>query len=185
MVSAIRTCRWTGVTGWVIGCLLLWAVVGRAEDFRLESVGVRGGFSANTTGEIFNKAEVFANWNLPWGWDLGKEWHLQSQLDLSGGLLTDRKDNAAVGTLGPGLVLSRERLPVSLDGGVSPTVISQYDFESRDFGTYIQFTTHIGVNWDFAPHWRLGYRFEHMSNADLVPQNRGLNLHLFVLGYVF
>jgi hypothetical protein len=151
----------------------------------LESVGVRGGFSANTTGQIFNQAEAFANWNLPWRWDLGKEWHLQSQLDLSGGWLTDRKDDAAIGTLGPGLVLSRARLPVSLDGGVSPTVLSHYDFESRDFGTYFQFTTHIGLNWDFAAHWRLGYRFEHMSNADLASPNRGLNMHMLVLGYVF
>ena len=126
MVAVIRTCRWISIIAGVVVCFLLSAVVGRAEEFRLESVGVHGGFSANTTGQIFNQAEVFANWNLPWGWDLGKEWHLQSQLDLSGGWLTDRKDNAAIGTLGPGLVLSRARFPVSLDGGVSPTVISQY-----------------------------------------------------------
>jgi hypothetical protein len=83
------------------------------------------------------------------------------------------------------VVLSRGRLPVSLDGGVSPTLLSRSEFGSKDFGTDIQFTSHIGVNWDFAAHWRLGYRFQHMSNADLVPQNRGLNMHMFALSYVF
>ena len=83
--------------------LLLWSAAVRAEDFRLESVGVRGGFSANSGGEQFNQAEAFANWNLPWGWDLGREWHLQSQLDLSLGWLRDSDHNAAIGTLGPAL----------------------------------------------------------------------------------
>lgn len=165
--------------------MLLCAIVGRAEDFRLESVGVRGGISSNLTGQSFNQAEVFANWNLPWGWDLGKAWHLQLQLDLSTGWLTDGNDNAFIGTLGPVLLLNRARLPVSLTGGVSPTVISWYDFEPRNFGSFIQFTSYGGLNWDFAAHWRLGYRFQHMSNANLSPHNRGLNMHMFALSYVF
>ena len=185
MVYPKRTCFGARVSRWAVGCLLLCAVVGRAEYFRLESVGVRGGISSNLTGQSFNQAEVFANWNLPWGCDLGKGWHLQSQLDLSAGWLTDRSDNAAIGTLGPGLVLSRAGLPVSLAGGVSPTVISWSDFEARDFGTCIQFTSYAGLNWDFAAHWRLGYRFQHMSNADLAQHNRGLNMHMFALSYVF
>ena len=185
MFTAHRACPWVGVTACGLICLVLQTDPGRAEEFRLESMGLRAGISANGGRNEFHQAEAFANWNLPWGWDLGKEWHLQSQLDLSGGWLTDRKDDAAIGTLGPGLILSRARLLVSLDGGVSPTVLSHYDFESRDFGTYIQFTTHVGLNWDFAAHWRVGYRFEHMSNADLASPNRGLNMHMLVLGYVF
>jgi Lipid A 3-O-deacylase (PagL) len=180
-----RTCYGTRVSGWAAVGLLLCAIVGRAAEFGLESVGVRGGLSSNLTGRAFNQAEVFANWNLPWGWDLGKEWHLQSQLDLSAGWLTDGSENAAIGTLGPGLLLSRARLPVSFDGGVSPTAVSRYDFESRDFGCHIQFTSYLGFNWDFTAHWRLGYRFQHMSNADLVPHNRGLNMHMFALSCVF
>ena len=74
---------------------------------------------------------------------------------------------------------------MSLEGGVSPTFLSQYEFGSRDFGTDIQFTSHIGLNWDFAPHWRLGYRFQHMSNAGLASKNPGLNMHLFGVSYLF
>jgi hypothetical protein len=166
-------------------CLLLQTGSSRAEDFCLESVGVRGGVSANPGRNEFHQAEFFGNWNLPWGWDLGKEWYLQSRLDSSIGWLGDKGNNAGIGTVGPSVALSRERLPVSLEGGVSPTFLSRSEFGSKDFGTDIQFTSHIGLNWDFAAHWRLGYRFQHMSNAGLGSKNPGLNLHLFGLSYLF
>jgi lipid A 3-O-deacylase len=185
MLASNRAFRSIGVMALVIGCLWLWAGTGWAENFRLESAGVRGGLSAPHNGQQFNQAEVFVNWNLPWGWDLGKEWHLQSRLDLSAGWLGDRDNRATIGTVGPSLVLSRERLPVSLEGGVSPTFISRQDFGTKDFGTDVQFTSHLGLNWDFAAHWRLGYRFQHMSNANLAASNPGLNMHVFALSYRF
>ena len=166
-------------------CLLLRTGSSRAEDFRLESVGVRGGVSANKGRNEFHQGEFFGNWNLPWGWDLGKEWHLQSRLDLSVGWLGDSSQSAAVGTLGPTLVLGRAQWPVSLEGGVSPTLLSSYKFETKSLGTDIQFTSHVGLNWDFAAHWRVGYRFQHMSNADLSRDNPGLNMHMLALSYVF
>jgi lipid A 3-O-deacylase len=185
MVFPIRFRRRASISAQLITCLLLWPAVGRAEGLQLESVGARGGISANLTGVSFNQAEMFANWNLPWGWDLGREWRLQTRLDFSAGWLGDHDKSAAIGTAGPSLVLSRARLPVSLEGGISPTLLSQSDFDSRDFGTYFQFTSHVGLNWDFAEHWRLGYRLQHMSNAGLGSHNRGLNMHLFSLSYVF
>lgn len=180
-----RTSRWTSVTGWVIPCLLLWAIVGRAEGFRLESVGTRGGIPANQSGQDFNQAEVFANFDLPWGWELGKQWRLQTRLDLSAGWLGDHGANSAIVTAGPSVVLGWGRLPLSLEGGVSPTFISHDRFESKHFGTDIQFTSHVGLNWDFARHWRLGARFQHMSNAGLASKNPGLNMYMFALSYLF
>jgi len=185
MVGSNKTRSWTGASGWVIVGFMLWTCPGWADGFRLESAGARGGFSASQSAQDFHQAEVFGNWNLPWAWDLGKEWHLQSRLDLSAGWLGDGEKNAALGTAGPSLVLSRERLPVSLEGGVSPTFLSRHQFESDNFGMDVQFTSHVGLNWDFAPHWRLGYRFQHMSNAGLGSPNPGLNMHLFALSYRF
>ena len=155
------------------------------EAFIPESVGTRSGFSASSSGPSFFQTDAFANWNLPWGWELGKEWHLQTRLDFAVGWLAQGSDNGAVGSLGPSVVLSRARWPVSLDGGVSPTVLSRCDYGMKNFCTEIQFTSHFGVNWDFASHWRLSYQFQHMSNADLGAQNPGLNLHLLGLSYVF
>jgi hypothetical protein len=173
------------VAGWVVAGLLAGAVAGRGEGFSLESVGARGGTTAFFNGHDFTQSEGFLYVNLPWRYDLGKEWHVQTRLDFSVGWLGGRADNAVIGTVGPSLVLSRAGLPLSLEGGVSPTGLSRNAFGSKDFGTECQFTSHVGLNWDFAPHWRLGYRFQHMSNADLASPNPGLNLHVFALSYIF
>ena len=175
MLFSRRAFRWIGISACVLAGLLLRPDAGRAEDgLHLESVGVRGGFSANNDRHNFNQAEIFGNWNLPWSWDLGKEWRLQSRLDLSAGWLGDRTENGALGTLGPSLALGRARWPVSVEGGVSPTLLSRDSFGSKSFGMDFQFTSHAGVNWDFAAHWRLGYRFQHMSNAGFARPNPGL-----------
>jgi hypothetical protein len=177
--------RWMGVTSSASACLFLCAGHGWAEEFRVESAGVRGGLSANGGRNEFHQGEAFGNWFLPWGWDLGKEWQLQTRLDLSAGWLGDSSQNAAVFTLGPTVILRQERWPVSLEVGVSLTLLSSYTFENKDLGMDFQFTSHVGLNWDFAKHWRLSYRFQHMSNADLATSNPGLNMHMLGLSYLF
>jgi len=174
-----------GMAGWVMVCLLSWSSPSRGEGLRLESVGGRGGIPASESGRDFNQAQVFGNWSLPWVLNLGKGWDLRCRLDLSVGWLGDRRNNAAIGTIGPSLELRRERVPLSLEAGISPTFLSSHVFGAHDFGTAIQFTGHIGLNWDFARHWRLGYRLQHMSNAGLAAPNPGLNLHVFGLGFRF
>ena len=165
--------------------MLAVAVASRAEGFSLESVGARGGFQADHTHRDFGQAEGFGNFNLPWGWNLGREWHVQSRLDLSVGWLGVSGDDAIIGAVGPSLGLSRARLPLSFDAGVSPTFLSRDKFGSVDFGMQLQFTSYLGVNWDFAPHWRLGYRVQHMSNGGLSTPNPGLNMHMIALSYRF
>ena len=185
MVVPTRAFRGIRVAGWVCAGLLVGAVAGRGEGLSLESVGVRGGFQADRNHRDFGQMEAFGDLNLPWGWNLGKEWHVQSRLDLSVGWLGVRGDNAVIGTIGPSLVLSRARLPLSLEGGVSPTFLSRDEFESDNFGMQLQFTSYLGLNWEFTRHWRVGYRFQHMSNAGLSTPNPGLNMHMFALSYVF
>jgi hypothetical protein len=177
--------RWFCVGRWVQLCIVIMPVIGLAGEFSIESLGVRGGFSANDSGQGFSQTEAFMNWNLPWGWDLGRDWHLQSRADLSAGWLGDRSDDAAIGTVGPSVLLRWGRFPVTLEGGSGPTLLSQSDFGAKDFGIPFQFTSHVGLNCDLTSHWRLGYRFQHMSNAGLDAHNPGLNMHLFGLSYLF
>src|SRR5437867_4727178 len=156
-----------------------------SRDFRLESAGARYGYAFQVRSESLRQAEAFANWNLPLAWDLNSHWHLQSRLDLSIGWLGGRGDNATVGTAGPSLLLRRASFPLTLDVGASATGLSREKFGSKDFGTPFQFTTHAGVNLDLGQHIRVGYRYQHMSNAGLSRPNPGLNLHVFGLSYLF
>ena len=87
--------------------------------------------------------------------------------------------------MGPSLLFRRDRLPFSFTVGFSPTLLSQHEFIEKDFGQLLQFTSHIGFNYDFLEHFRAGYRFQHMSNAHLSDHNPGLNLHMFSLSYLF
>ena len=185
MFSPKKLYDWMGVGGCGLLALLAIPASGMGGDVTLESAGVRAGFSANQSGKDFYQAEAAVNWKLPWGWDLGRSFYLQSRLDGSVGWLGDRAANAAIGTIGPTLLLSREHLPISLEGGSGPTVMTRSQFGSKDFGIPLQFTSHVGLNWDMTSHWRLGYRFQHMSNAGLSRHNPGLNMNVFGLSYLF
>src|ERR1022692_1042398 len=134
MVFPNRVFCGISVAGWVCAGLLAGVVASRADGFSMESVGMRGGFQADRSNRDFYQVEGFGNLNMPWGWDLGKEWHLQSRLNLSLGWLNGRGESAVIGSVGPSLILSRARFPLSFDGGVLPTGLSENKFGSYDFG---------------------------------------------------
>ena len=179
------------IAGWLSAKWLLASLVvitlsaARAQDLSWESVGARVGASASSRAHNFHEAEPFVNLNLPWSWRLESRSRIQSRLDLSAGWLADPGANAAMVTLGPSLIWTQERFPVSFEMGVSPTYISTHTFETKNLGTEFQFTSHAGLNLELSAHFRLGYRFQHMSNAGLAKSNPGLNLNMFALSYVF
>ena len=159
---------------------------GQAQGLIPESIGARGGFSSGSVRTAsFFQAELFAEWNLPLRTESDSGWFLQPKVSLSGGWLGGNGVNAVVGTAGPAFVFGQRRFPLSLEGGVSPTLLSQYQFGSADFGQTLQFTTYLGLNLDLTRHWRLGYRHQHMSNGGLARENPGLNLNMFALSYAF
>jgi lipid A 3-O-deacylase len=166
-------------------CLVLWSTPSSGASFRLDSVGVRGGSSLVDGSSSFNETQGFVNCSLPWLWDLGKEWSVQPRLDFSAGWLGNRSKDAVIGTIGPTLVLRRERLPFSLEAGTGPTLLSRHNFPSSDLGSAVQFSTFVGLNWEFARHWSVGYRFDHISNAGISSPNPGLRMHLFSVSYRF
>jgi Lipid A 3-O-deacylase (PagL) len=155
-----------------------------AQEFRVESIGARLGWSPHS-GTDFYEAEVFVDHSLPWNWDLGRDWRLRTYLDLSAGWLNRSDTDTFIGSLGPGLRIQHERCPVSLDGGVSPTVISTHKFGRLDLGDWFQFTSHVGLNWDIGDHWRVGYRYQHMSNAGISSHNPGLNMQMLAFSFRF
>ncbi len=56
---------------------------------------------------------------------------------------------------------------------ISPTFI----YNDRKFGSSFQFGHHIGLGMRWGEHrqFDLGYRFQHMSNADIKQPNQGIN----------
>ncbi len=171
---------------WLLASLLIGST-GQCQSawYIPESAGVRGAFSGNSRSHNFHEAEAFCNWNLPWNWDLGRGWDLQTELALGAGWLADPGKNVAILSLGPALALRRANFPLFLEGGSSPTWISDHHFATKNMGEDFQFTTYIGLNWDVSTHFRLLYRFQHMSNAGIASTNPGLNLNAFGVSYRF
>jgi len=162
------------------------AATGAAQSLFPESIGVRGGVEvAGTESSALSQTEGFADWNLPWKWETESGWYLQTRVTLSAGWLGGEGHDSFTSTVAPALGLGRSHFPLWLEGGAGPTYISQYEFGGVNFGQNLQFTSFIGLNFDLTSHWRLGYRFQHMSNAGLAKSNPGLNLNMFALSYVF
>jgi len=174
------------VARWAIVSFLLVVGTVGAQEFSFESVGARSGFAVGGKGTAdFLQAEAFADCNLPWRSESDSGWWLQPKLNLSLGWLGGNGINSVIGTLGPALVLGHARFPLSLEGGISPTLLGRYEFGSTSYGEPVQFTSYLGLNLDFTRHLRLGYRFQHMSNAGLSHHNPGLNINMVALSYVF
>jgi hypothetical protein len=177
-------------TFWICGFLLLagfglFSATSRAQELRFESAGTRFGFHPDGANAHFYEVDATANWNLPWSWELGSSWRLQSRFDFSAGWLGESSANAAVGTAGPTLIAILKTFPLSFETGVSPTVLSRSNFPSKDFGDLFQFTSHVGFGFDITSGMRVGYRFQHMSNAGLSRHNPGLNLHMISVNFLF
>jgi hypothetical protein len=178
---------WLGLAKGALICLCAGVVAnGRAEGVSFDSAGTRFGLGVSGKSKDFYEAEAFAVIKLPWSWDLGREFRLASGAEACVGWLGERGNDAAIGEAGPLFVLSHKQFPVTLAGGSNAAGLSRSEFETKDIGTKFQISSHIGLNWDFAAHFRLGYRYEHISNGGLEPErNPGINLHVFELSYLF
>ena len=186
MEARISTWRRSGVyAGAVLALWLVGVAGGRAGDFLPESTGLRFGVAPAAAHVNFHQGEAYADWNLPWKWDLGKKLTLQTGLDFSAGWFGEGAVGSAVIGAGPLLTLRREQFPLHLEAGVNVTGLTRTQFPDKDFGEPLQFATHIGVFWDFQRHFRLGCSFQHMSNAHLSDRNPGINMIMFELGYIF
>jgi hypothetical protein len=156
-----------------------------AADFSVESAGGRFSFSERDPGHGFRAAEAFVNCNLPGQWELGNQFLVKSRIDFTAGWLGRDGQGAVTGSAGPAFAFRYNGLPLWLETGSSPTLISRHDFGDLHLGGAYQFTTHVGLAWDITPRWRVEYRFEHISNAGIYKQNPGVNLHAFAFGYQF
>ena len=158
----------------------------RAEDrtFHLDAVGLRYGFGANKSSRHFDSGSVFTEWTLPLDWDVGP-FKCFLDLEIAAGGLGDKDGYGAFFETGPILKTHFRTLPVYLQCGLNTGFLTRTDFDSKDLGYPLEFTTYAGLGWDFMSHFSVVYRYQHTSNAGLGSENPGLNMHAFSLSYRF
>jgi hypothetical protein len=174
-----------GLPGVAIACALLHPISAHSEDVLLESVGFRYDFSARDPTSDFKQSDVFVNLNLPLSWDILSRWHLQWRLDCCAGWLGGNGQDAAIFACGPSLLVQRDHFPLSFEFGSAPALLTRDTFGSEDLGSLIQFESYAGLDLNLGRHTRLGYRYQHMSNAHLDRHNPGLNMHAIQVSWRF
>jgi hypothetical protein len=151
----------------------------------LESVGVRTGFSATRLDEHFMQLDAFSRVDTPWSSKPSQKYRVRTTLDFSAGALGREGYVGFVGSVGPVFTFSKKKFPVELDCGISPTILSRWEFGFVDLDIPFQLTTHGGFNFRLSRDCVANYRFQHMSNAGLGPNNPGLDLHSLSIAYSF
>lgn len=155
------------------------------ENFAMESAGVRYGFGANSLSKHFQQIEATTALTLPLKWDIGKTWELEPRLEFSLGMFGNDHADAVIGSVGPIASLAPAWSPVVLEGGVRVTGLSRRDYVSRDVGSHLQFISMAGLAWKIEDRVRIGYHYQHMSNAGLAGNNKGVNMNVFSVEYCF
>ncbi|HMM44740.1 MAG TPA: acyloxyacyl hydrolase [Candidatus Macondimonas sp.] len=102
----------------------------------------------------------------------------------------DRENNNALWDVGATPVLAARRDYASgsltLDAGIGVHLLSAVRFEDNNLASAFQFGDHVGIEWRPAwGRWRIGYRFQHLSNASIAPPNDGVEFHILRLGWRF
>ncbi|HYW02423.1 MAG TPA: acyloxyacyl hydrolase [Gammaproteobacteria bacterium] len=69
-------------------------------------------------------------------------------------------------------------LPLFLEGGESPTLMDRRHYGGKDFGSDIEFISHLTAGLRFGPRdaGSVGLRIQHMSNASISSTNPGVNM---------
>lgn len=178
----VRALFWAPIVTVLIG----WGVFSSdVTALEWQMLGLRVGISDQGNDEDFTQYEGFATWNLPWSWNLAPNWSLFTYLEANAGMLRGGGETAFVGSIGPGIYLTGLKNKISIFMGVNPTVISKHTFGDENLGGPIQFTSHIGIDFNFLQHVTFGYRLQHMSNFVFYDSNPGLNLHMLEIGFNF
>lgn len=157
--------------------------------------------AAHLTGAVAGdyRAELATGWGdddtqmyrLGLARDWNRAWFTDGDWQLSGYWLAElgywnsdhgRRQNDNLWELGLTPVLrleskARGGLRPYLEAGLGGHVLSDTRIGQRQLSTAWQFGSHLGAGLDCGP-VRIGYRFQHLSNADIKTPNDGINFHI-------
>jgi hypothetical protein len=161
------------------------AATAATNALELVSAELRYGVGDAYSGEGFHSAVAATDFSLPWEWRIGSSWQIIPRLDLAAGWMGKSGTDATTISLGPMFAIGPRNYPLTFDVGVSPTLVSESVFGSKNIGGRFQFTDTIGLTLTLSPKASVGYHFVHLSNAGIYERNPGINFHTVAVGYHF
>jgi hypothetical protein len=170
---------------------LIFPATGHAEEKRLPEVGLRAGFSGldligAQTEKYFQQYDAFVRFDLPWERYSESGWGYGTRFLVSAGVVSAAGDKEFVTTLVPRIVLGDKEERISLEAGGGIALLSGYKFGSQDLGGPFQFVWDIGLRLKIYRGLRLGYNFQHISDATIYGNgSRGYDINMVEIGYRF
>jgi hypothetical protein len=139
--------------------------------------------------ESTRMARVTLRWNWDKQWKVGRNWNATGFWEAGLGHWSgDGAGAKSLWDLGftPVFRLSPDGSGFFLEGAIGAHFLSETRISNkRGFGSSFNFGDHIGFGWTLGDKNRheLGYRFQHISNADIADPNDGINFHQIRLGF--
>jgi lipid A 3-O-deacylase len=72
-----------------------------------------------------------------------------------------------------------------IEGGIGLSWLSDRKLGTKKLSTTFQFADHIGISYQLAKQYKVGYRIIHTSNADIRKPNPGIDIQQLYLSFLF
>lgn len=171
----------------LLALLLTWpASAALAGGIKPSQWGISGYYQAGATLAPKNIKGAGVMVHAAWSLLQRPKMELRLRLEASAGTFWDYETASEV-ALVPALrvLVNLGAWQPYVEGGVGG---SYSNFQRRDLGSDLNFLLFagVGVRWRISPSLALeaGYRYRHLSNANLGTSNPGLNTHQFLVGLV-
>ncbi len=167
-----------------IASVLLFTSLAVSAVPKPDALGFRFGLDAQSDVDL-TVSELYLTLGPPWAWDLGDTAKVLLLFETAAGVVDGEGSTAFVFSVTPVVRLAFEDVPFDLVVSSGPAYYSDDTFGSLDIGGEFQFISRFGVDWRIDRNWRVGYRYEHTSNAGLSDTNPGLNFHVLGVACMF
>lgn len=171
------------ISSYTSALLLVCVLVGNAMP-KPDALGFRFGLNAESDLDL-TVSELYLTLGPPWAWDLGDTAKVLLLFETAAGVVNGEGSTAFVLSVTPVVRLAFEDVPFDLVVSSGPAYYSDDTFGTLDIGGQFQFISRFGVDWRIDKNWRVGYRYEHTSNAGIDNPNPGLNFHVLGVACMF
>ncbi len=149
-------------------------LVGEIDEFGVRYAVARGGFDGLT------QQAFFVDFKLPRSWRAWKDVTVAPRLTVEAGRFKSGSNHRAFASFGPSIRFTSDapRVPRFVDIGISPTIIDGSKYGDEDFGTSLNFTTHValGLRFGRTKNQILKFRYQHISNGGINNDNPGVDM---------
>ena len=176
------------ITSIIFGCLFLFVMASNAVGLEFQkaernwSASLEAGSTIHGSGAV----RLVTAWWLPKALNMGENGAGTARIELDLGVLDDRDTTFDAG-FQPVLRYTYKKYEIRpfIDLGAGIHFISRNTIRDREMGGSFQFSLVAGTGLSFSNKFDLGYRFFHLSNADIHSHNDGRDEHLLVLTIPF